>query len=133
MRPHTRNIQAAVWLIGIGILALTHHWWPGILILVGISMVLGALTRGTPQRDEPMQPDEPLQPPVPQPYTPPPTPAQPSSGVVPPAAQAPVYDLGWVPNRCSSCGGPLNVNGLKVLDSHTVVCPFCGTKISKGL
>jgi len=126
MRPHRRNIQAAIWLIGIGFLILTHHWWPGILILVGISMVVGAVTRGATQDNWPQQPNwPPVQPPAPLAYTPP-APAA-------PAAQVPVYDLGWVPNRCASCGGPLNVTGLKVLDSRTVTCPFCGTKISKGV
>ena len=128
MRPHANNIQAAIWLIGLGILFLSHHWWPGILILVGISMVVGAMTRGAPR-----QSNWPVQPPTPQPFTPPPPPpAQPPSGVIPPGAPAPVYDLAWVPNHCSACGGPLNVKGIEVLNSHTVVCPFCGTKISKA-
>jgi predicted RNA-binding Zn-ribbon protein involved in translation (DUF1610 family) len=62
----------------------------------------------------------------------PPVPPPPvyTSFVTPPPK--PVYDLNWVPNHCASCGGPLNVSGMKVLDSHTVVCPFCGSKISKA-
>ena len=32
-----QRIQAAIWLLGIAILALLDWWWPGILVLVGIS------------------------------------------------------------------------------------------------
>ena len=134
MKPHAKNIQAAVWLIGIGILALTHNWWPGILILVGISMVAGAMTRGTVGPKESWeQPSIPQQPPMPD--SPPPATAvvEPAPSPTAPAVKNAVYALGWVPNRCSFCGGPLNINTLKVLDSQTVVCPFCGSRISKAV
>lgn len=32
-----RQVQAAIWLIGIAVLAITGWWWPGILILVALS------------------------------------------------------------------------------------------------
>lgn len=37
------GLQGGVWLIGIGVLALLDAWWPGILILIGLSMLVGAL------------------------------------------------------------------------------------------
>jgi hypothetical protein len=39
------GIQGAVWLIGLAILFATDQFWPGILILVGLSIVAGALVR----------------------------------------------------------------------------------------
>ena len=97
------------------------------MILVGISMLAGALTRGEEQPALPAEPAADSRPPEP---TAPPAPFSPE--IDPQAAQAPAYNLNWVPNRCISCGGPLNVSGLKALDSETVVCPFCGTKISRA-
>jgi hypothetical protein len=117
-----RNLQAAIWLIGIGILALTHHWWPGILVLVGISMVAAAFIRGE-DRSLPSPPasEDPTAPPV--------SPAVTSS--IPDAPIPPHYDLAWLPAHCPKCGGPLNVNGLQILDGSHVTCPFCGSKIQK--
>lgn len=61
------GIQGSVWLIGLAILFATDKLWPGILILIGLSMIGGALVRppmlekekdkrGLPPDDE----DEPL-------------------------------------------------------------------------
>jgi hypothetical protein len=52
-RPHRGGfsvewggIMGGIWLIGIAVLAVTGWWWPGILVLVGASAILGAITRG---------------------------------------------------------------------------------------
>lgn len=39
------NLQSGIWLIGIGILALTNTWWPGIMFVIGFSV----LVSGSPQ------------------------------------------------------------------------------------
>ena len=39
------GIQSAVWLIGIAILFILDIFWPGILILIGLSMLAGGLVR----------------------------------------------------------------------------------------
>jgi len=38
--------QGFFWMIGLAVLFYTGLWWPGILILIGISTILGAATRG---------------------------------------------------------------------------------------
>ena len=38
-----KALSSAIWLIGIGVLMLTGDWWPGILVLVGLSMVVEAV------------------------------------------------------------------------------------------
>jgi hypothetical protein len=46
------GLQGSLWLFGIAILAITDLWWPGILILIGISTLLGALVK-PPMLDKP--------------------------------------------------------------------------------
>ena len=33
------NLQSLIWLVGIGILFITGDWWPGILLVVAISIL----------------------------------------------------------------------------------------------
>jgi Double zinc ribbon len=40
------GIMGGIWLIGIAVLAVTGWWWPGILVLVGISALVGGLRSG---------------------------------------------------------------------------------------
>ena len=39
------GIMGGIWLIGIAVLAVTGRWWPGIMVLVGLSAISGAITR----------------------------------------------------------------------------------------
>lgn len=39
------GLQGALWLVGIGVIALLDIWWPGILILIGISMLVGTIEK----------------------------------------------------------------------------------------
>ncbi len=89
-----RNLHAAVWLIGLAILAWTGRWWPGILVLVAISMVVeGLLMQFAPQafeKDEQVLTQSPL--------TTPPSPSTPS---------VPKHRLELLPSVCPNCGGPI--------------------------
>jgi len=38
--------MGGLWLIGIAVLAITNWWWPGIMVLVGISALAGGLHSG---------------------------------------------------------------------------------------
>ncbi len=38
--------MGGIWLIGIAVLAATSWWWPGIMVLVGISALVGGLQSG---------------------------------------------------------------------------------------
>ncbi|HLF87830.1 MAG TPA: hypothetical protein VI451_02710 [Anaerolineales bacterium] len=40
------NLQTGIWLIGIGILALTGFWWPGIMFVIGISALANGSIQG---------------------------------------------------------------------------------------
>jgi len=37
--------MGGIWLIGIAVLAVTGWWWPGIMVLVGLSAIFGAISR----------------------------------------------------------------------------------------
>lgn len=56
------GLQGLVWLFGIAILALTDAWFPGILILIGVSSLLKAVSfepRGEKPKRELLYEDEP--------------------------------------------------------------------------
>jgi hypothetical protein len=40
------NLQTGIWLIGIGVLALTNFWWPGIMFIIGLSALASGSIQG---------------------------------------------------------------------------------------
>lgn len=40
------NLQTGIWLIGLGILALTNSWWPGIMFVIGVSTLASGSVQG---------------------------------------------------------------------------------------
>jgi DNA-directed RNA polymerase subunit RPC12/RpoP len=115
-------------MIGLGILFFTGHWWPGILILIGISAVLGAVWREsnapTLPQNEWERPETPPAAPAPQPVvTPPPAPAAPVNS-------APRVDL--LPSTCPRCGAPVRSNEIKWTSTHSATCTYCGSNLMTG-
>lgn len=140
-RRTSSNVQAAIWLIGIGILWWTDLWWPGILILVGVSMltqVLGGSGNGSPQEVIPAVGTAPV--------TAPPEKVEDKSDTgkedvwpdeqaeTPAFIQKETSPVGKasLPEKCPVCGGPIaeNTRSLVWLSDHTVRCPFCDTVIT---
>jgi hypothetical protein len=117
-----RNLHAAVWLIGLAILAWKEWWWPGILVLVAISLIIEAfLMRYAPQafaRPEPAQPPQPAPPP-------PAAPAAPAA----PAPQAAEHPFERLPSTCAKCGGPIRGHEVKWTGPQSADCPYCGANI----
>lgn len=112
-----RNLHTAVWLIGIAILAWKSWWWPGILVLVAISMIIEELLPAIiPQAYEYD---------VPQAAPPPvlPVPAQPAPA---PAAQ---HRLDLLPTACPNCSGPIRGSEVKWTGEQSADCPYCGTNL----
>lgn len=112
-----RPFHGAIWLIGLGILFLFGHFWPGILLLIGISMILEAVFRGSASQ----WPQNP--PPAPMPFPPPtaPTPA--------PAPVASIHRVDLLPANCPQCGGPLRSYEVKWTGAQSAACPFCGSNL----
>lgn len=132
------NINAAVWLIGLGILWLTDLWWPGILILVGISMLVQ--TMGPREAPEPVTPvhREPMENMEAEPVVKDSPEADIWDDEVD-AAEQPAFmqpgvekDNSLLPAQCPACGGPVAENGHKVewIGARTAKCPFCDTVLN---
>ncbi|SRR5258706_15678782 len=84
------------WPLGLAFLLFGGHWWPAILILIGLSVIFGSLFH-----DE--RPMEQHNPPPPfydaRPMTPPPAPR------VDPAPVQQIHRADLLPLTCSQCGG----------------------------
>lgn len=113
------NLRGAIWLIGLGFLMLSGHWWPGILVLIGISIVLEGLAAG-------MRPPE-LEdfPPSPPPVAPPPPAPMPQPTQV--SAPAPEHPFALLPANCPRCGGPVRKDEIKWVNRQTALCAYCGS------
>jgi hypothetical protein len=121
-----RNLHAAVWLIGLAILAWRGWWWPGILILVGLSMILEVLLkRYAPQAFELEEPSMPS----PQATTPPVTS---SPGVSSPVVPIPGHSVDLLPTSCPKCGGPIRGHEVKWNGPRSAECPYCGGNLPMG-
>jgi hypothetical protein len=127
-----RDVIAGIWLIGLGLLFLFDFFWPGILILAGLSMIITALMPPVRRDMPPTAPPEAtvidVQPrPEPQ--------SAPAMEEPLPAALAEQADLVYrqslLPETCPACGGPVKQNAGRIVwhDADTAACPFCAQKI----
>lgn len=116
-----RPLRSAFWLIGLGILFFWGHWWPGILVLIGLSMVLGSLFRA-PVRPWPQNP-----PPPSSPDSAPPAP------ILAPVQLDPVHRVDLLPANCPQCGGPIRAYEVKWTGRQSAACPFCGSNLPMRL
>lgn len=124
-----RNLHGAVWLIGLAILAWRDWWWPGILVLVAISLVLeGILMQYAPQAFEKMEPSSS---PSPVAAAPMPSSAAPSAPVPSaPAPSAPEHRFELLPSICARCGGPIRGHEVKWTGPQSADCPYCGASLA---
>jgi hypothetical protein len=126
MRPR-HNIHSAVWLIGLAVLFFTGLWWPGILVLVGISMVLEwVFSNSAPPTFQPEIRPVPQSPAAP--VAPAPVPAAPASPIAFTKAE-PFHPLGALPSACPRCGGPVRAQEVKWTGPRSAVCAYCGSAL----
>ena len=120
-----RSVHAAIWLIGIYILATHNWWWPGILVLVGISALYEAILRSAVPEAFVEERSTPL------------TAADreiaPAEVIPPPAAvtTAPVEEhrIDLLPQVCPSCNAPVRGYEVKWTGPQSADCPYCGTNL----
>jgi hypothetical protein len=138
-----KNLNAAIWLIGLGILFLTDLFWPGILILIGISVIVNSLAGEEPPAAPPApQPPENVvesvaatpktdAPVAAVPYEPPEAGAEPLPAVLAPEADR-LYLASKLPDKCPACDAPLRANADKLLwnGDSSVECMFCGYRLT---
>lgn len=120
--PRHRALSGAIWLIGIGVLMIYGHWWPGILVLAGISMVAESIFRESYPE---VKTDQAL-PPSPRPAVniPPVTPPQAES-----IRATHIYRTDLLPATCPQCGGPVRNNDVRWTSSQSADCPYCGSRL----
>ena len=102
---HWQQLQTAIWLIGLAILAWKGWWWPGILVLVAISGVSQGLMRWYVDRQKAEQQAK--------------------------AAMETRKD--WLPAKCPNCGGPLSVDTVNWTGPSTADCPYCSTNLRPAM
>jgi len=108
-----RKLHAAVWLIGLAILAWKGWWFPGILVLVALSLVIEALLmQFAPQAFEEGGMAIPSPAPEPEPVSP----------VVEHRAEL-------LPSTCPKCGGPIRGHEVKWTGVQSADCPYCGVNL----
>lgn len=113
-----RNVHTAVWVIGLAILAWRGWWWPGILVLVAISLVVeAALMRFAPHAFEVVKPVSGTAPVS--------TPSMP----MPPVSRPPEHRFDLLPSVCPKCGGPIRGREVKWTGPQSADCPYCGANL----
>ena len=112
LRDPWHSIHGAIWMIGLAILFWKGWWWPGILILVGISTIIEALIRQyAPDAIEKTEQSIP----VASPMTMASTPSE--------------HRLELLPTTCPNCGGPIRGHEVKWTGSQSADCPYCGANL----
>ena len=97
--------QGVIWVLGIAFLAWTDWWWPGIMVLVAISMIAGAVMRRQVDKHQ-------------------------ASARV--AAEEKVIHAARaeaLPERCTACGAQLTARNVIWRSQTTASCPYCDTAV----
>lgn len=127
-----RDVIGGIWLIGLGILFLFDFFWPGVLILAGLSMIVTALMPPVKREMPPVAPPAKVVD-VQAKEEPQPAPAQ-GEPLPPSLAEKAdlLYRQSLLPETCPSCGAPVKQNADKVTwqNDETAACPFCSARIS---
>lgn len=118
------SIHAVIWLLGLAVIAWQGWWWPGILVLVAISVLFEAFAKKVdPGAVRPYANDDEGA------ISPQPT-GTPSTVVAEKKLDEITYhhaDL--LPTNCPKCGGPTRGHDVFWTGPQSADCPFCGTNL----
>lgn len=102
-----REIQGAIWLIGLAILFWQNWFWPGILVVLAVSAIFEAVVRLV-IKPEPDLPES----------------AQPATS----ERRSSTVRL---PSRCPNCGAPISEDVVNWSNNYQhASCPYCKTNLS---
>jgi len=120
-----RTIHGAVWLIGLAILFWKGWFWPGILVLIGISAIVEAVIRlNVPGAAEPVVEDKgPVAKSVTEPQAPP------AAAPVVEGTPSPVHRADLLPSVCPKCNAPVHGNEVKWTGPQSANCAYCGANL----
>jgi hypothetical protein len=105
-----RSLHAIIWLAGLAVLGWTGWWWPGIFVLIVISIAYEAILRQFAPRA--FEAPEPEAPPFSGPISPP-----------PPFVREHQAEL--LPSTCPNCGGPIRGHEVIWTGPQSADCPYC--------
>jgi hypothetical protein len=111
-----RPFRSAFWLIGFAILFFWGHWWPGILVLIGLSILLESAFRGSGWQGQ-QNPPPPIINPMPM--------TQPA----PVAPVEPIHRTDLLPGTCPHCGAPVRANEVKWTGNQSASCGYCSSNL----
>lgn len=116
-----RSLHVVIWLVGLYIL-LSRGWiFPGIFVLIAISVLYeGFLRQYAPHAFEEQKPTE-----APKPAAI--DQSQPAPVMAPPPPQEHRIEL--LPSVCPSCNGPIRGHEVKWTGPQSANCPYCGTNL----
>ena len=127
------QIRNGIWLIGLGVLFYTGKFWPGILILIGISMIIDHYFKPDERKSEVAEmepgyrgvPVEPQSPAVPEPA---------ETATVPPPAPTPLEDqpvrrVDLLPDICDMCGAAVRPFEVRWNSADTANCAYCSAAL----
>jgi DNA-directed RNA polymerase subunit RPC12/RpoP len=123
------GLQTLIWLLGLAYLAVTGRWWPGILVLVAISVILGMIFGETAGEKVEREPEEMEQVrPVESDGAPEIAP-EPPLKVKPMASDSEFHHAEWLPLTCPRCGAPTRAADVKWTGDAIATCPYCGSNL----
>jgi hypothetical protein len=112
-----RNLEGAIWLIGLAILAIKGWWWPGILVLAAISVVYESILTS-------LFPSSSLE--ATEPVVEPAVPVEPAQKPTPVTVSHPTELL---PANCPRCGAPTRGHEVHWTGDQAADCSFCGANL----
>ena len=121
LRGPWQSIQSAIWLIGLAILFIKGWWWPGILILIAISMITQAVIQiAVPDavEEEIEEVKAPAKVEAPQPAV-----------VEPPQPAEPEHPTHLLPSECPQCNAPIRGHEVEWSGPQSADCPYCGANL----
>ena len=124
VRPWQQLI-AVVWLLGIAILAWRGWWWPGILVLVGITLVLEGIIsqRARKAYEQAVFEETSARMAEPPGQSPPASQRDPSPSQTEPRP----YEL--LPGTCPRCGAAVRADEVIWTGKRSADCAFCGASL----
>jgi hypothetical protein len=94
------------------------HWWPGILVLIGFSIVFGSLFEDSAPHETQNRPAATKQ------QMPPPAPL-----TIAPAPTEQTHRVDLLPATCPQCGGPIRSYEVKWTGKQSAACPYCNSSL----
>lgn len=124
VRKPWKNVHAAIWLIGLAIIALNDWWWPGILFLVGISLISQAMMQMlSPKEIERIEENEDDEQKIL---------SEENSEIFNSPSQQAAYSTHRLPSECPKCGAPIRGIEIRWTGPQSANCPYCGANLPLG-